>query len=124
MIRIRVRGSRKQLRGFLIRGHAGFGKAGEDIVCAGVSALATTALYGLSRYLPGKFSFSRSEEGLLFCKLHIGLLTKQEAHDAQVIFTVLLLGLEGVAREYGRYVDLALQEVKHHDEDESAAVCS
>ena len=104
MIRVSVKGTRENLRGFLIRGHAGFAEAGQDIVCAAVSALAATALLGLERYLPD--------------------LTEREAHDAQVILTVLLLGLEGVAEEYGRYIELALQEVKHHDEDESAAVRS
>lgn len=123
MIRVSVKGTRENLRGFLIRGHAGFAEAGQDIVCAAVSALAATALLGLERYLPGKFGRAVSEEGLIFCKLHPDL-TERETHDAQVILTVLLLGLEGVAEEYGRYIELALQEVKHHDEDESAAVRS
>ncbi len=123
MIRVSVKGTRQSLRGFLIRGHAGFAEAGGDIVCSAVSALATTALLGLKRYLPGKFRYGVSQEGLIFCKLQEDL-TEREARDAQIILTVLLLGLESIAAEYGRYIDLALQEVKHHDEDESAAVRS
>ena len=39
------------LVGFIIKGHAGFADHGEDIVCAGASAIAQSALLGLQDLL-------------------------------------------------------------------------
>jgi len=40
-----------ELQGFIVEGHAGYAPAGEDIVCAGVSALVQTAVAGLKHFL-------------------------------------------------------------------------
>jgi len=41
-----------RITGFDISGHSGYDQWGRDIVCAGVSAVAQTALIGLLRHLP------------------------------------------------------------------------
>ncbi len=46
------------LVGFRIRGHAGFAEYGQDIVCAGASAIAQAAVLGLKDTLGSSVSFS------------------------------------------------------------------
>ena len=40
-----------KISGFSVTGHSGTAARGEDIVCAGVSALAQTALLGIGKHL-------------------------------------------------------------------------
>ncbi len=51
MIRITFTCQGSEIQGFSVEGHAGFAPEGEDIYCAGVSAIAqTTLLVWLSIY--------------------------------------------------------------------------
>jgi uncharacterized protein YsxB (DUF464 family) len=57
MIKIKiVRNSDQAMIGFSVTGHANTGPHGQDIVCAGVSALTQTAVLGLDRQLKKKNS--------------------------------------------------------------------
>ena len=106
MIRIRIEGSPGQVKGFLIWGHAGSRPAGRDIVCAGVSALATTCLLGLEAYLPDGFRFAVSGEGIMFCRLK-DTLSPDENNAAQVLLGTMVRGCVEICRENARYVDFA-----------------
>jgi uncharacterized protein YsxB (DUF464 family) len=92
--------------GFIAWGHAGYRRAGRDIVCAGVSALTTACLLGLEKYLPQGFYYRTSEDGFLFCRLKAGL-DGEGAQRAQVIIGTMLRGLEEICRSYKNCVDIA-----------------
>ena len=47
MIRVTLHSRGDQITGFECRGHAGFDRAGRDIVCAAVSVLTTTCVNAL-----------------------------------------------------------------------------
>ena len=52
MIRIEIFQNRDgKISGYEVTGHSGTANRGEDIVCAGVSALAQSALWGIGEYL-------------------------------------------------------------------------
>ena len=51
MIRITFTCQGSEIQGFSVEGHAGFAPEGEDIYCAGVSAIAQTTLLGLIKHL-------------------------------------------------------------------------
>ena len=56
MIKIEiVRNSDQAMVGFSVTGHANTAPHGQDIVCAGISALTQTAVLGLDRQLKKKF---------------------------------------------------------------------
>ena len=105
MIRISVKGSPDKIEGFLIRGHAGFATPGRDIVCAGVSAVATAALLGLVKRYPEEVRWRILEQGLIYCRLS-GRLAEDgpEARDAQVILDVMVLGLKSIQRQYPGFI--------------------
>lgn len=111
MITVRVLQGKSGIRGYKVKGHAGFAEEGQDIVCAGVSVLAQTAIIGLEQFLPGKYLYKIGRTGALECRLHHDL-TVQQDHDAQVILVTMLRGLEAIRQEYGEFIEIALQEVK------------
>lgn len=84
------------LCGFTVEGHAGFADYGQDIVCAGVSAIAQAALYGLQDIL-GDAVRSRMREG------YLEVLVPQDRAIEQgprAVLRTLELGLTAVHRSY------------------------
>ena len=74
-----------RLSGFTVVGHTGYAPEGEDIVCAGVSALSQTAVIIRS--------------GFLSARLPRGLRAKQR-YEAQIILRSVRQGLEDIAKAY------------------------
>ncbi|MCI9486290.1 MAG: ribosomal-processing cysteine protease Prp [Lachnospiraceae bacterium] len=77
-------------RGFRISGHAGYAGAGEDIVCAAVSALAQSTVNAIEAFTEDSFLCS-VEDGYLECSFS-GKVSK----ETKLLLNTLLLGLEGV----------------------------
>lgn len=96
------RDTRGLLRGFSIVGHTGSAPAGEDIVCAGVSALSQTAVNALEGVAGIKVSLHMSD-GYLGVRLPKGLDAKK-LYNAQVILRTVRQGLQGIAATYPQYV--------------------
>ncbi|MFC2468776.1 MAG: ribosomal-processing cysteine protease Prp [Negativicutes bacterium] len=70
MIRIDVfRLSDGKISGFRVHGHSGTAARGQDIVCAGISALAQAALLGIGEHLHRPLDFSVRPSGDLRMKL-------------------------------------------------------
>ncbi|KLU63160.1 hypothetical protein CEB3_c04430 [Peptococcaceae bacterium CEB3] len=86
------------IHGFELSGHAGFADPGEDVVCAGVSALSIAAVNGLEHFLSVPPQV-REETGFLACSL--GQVSGEELSRAQWILETLRLGLEGIRAAYG-----------------------
>ena len=88
MIRVKVfSNSDGKISGFTVTGHSDTAARGEDIVCAGVSSLAQTALLGLGEYLHRDLDYSVAS-GKLSMKLRCAPDSLTEA-----ILQTMLLGL-------------------------------
>ena len=107
-ITVFYRGSR--VEGFNAKGHSGFDEAGEDIVCAAVSALTQTAYLGLERYL-GSPTKVYQKDGELRISLPEGLSPEDEER-AELILGTMLLGLRSVEENYSDYLKIVKKEVK------------
>ena len=83
-------------------GQAGFAEPGEDIVCAGVTALVVTALIGLKR-VAGHPHEGRARSGKAWCRLLPGG-TPESRLKAQAILETTVLGLKDIAKDYKDYV--------------------
>ena len=77
-------------RGFRISGHAGFGEAGEDIVCAAVSVLAQNTVNAIEAFTEDLFHCS-VEDGYLDCSFS-GNVSK----ETKLLLNTMLLGLESI----------------------------
>ncbi|MBO5371769.1 MAG: ribosomal-processing cysteine protease Prp [Lachnospiraceae bacterium] len=97
-----------QYKGFDCLGHAGYADAGEDIICAGVSALVINTINSIDCYTDEKFSFDSDEEtGKIIVKFK-----KPAGHDADLFMKSLVLGLQGIQKNYGdEYITLNFKEV-------------
>jgi len=106
MIRIRIKGVKGQIESFLIWGHARYARRGADIICAGVSAVATTAVMGLAESFPGKVYYSILPQGLIYCRLSDDF-PEDRKNEAQAILAAMALGLKAIRRSHWDYIDLA-----------------
>ena len=88
MIKIKIfRNSLGKINGFKVTGHANTAPHGQDIVCAGVSVLAQTAILGVAKHLQREITYDVKEGNL-----ELNLLSdSDELTDA--IFETMLLGL-------------------------------
>ena len=97
-----------EYKGFNCIGHAGFGDAGEDIVCAAVSILVINTVNSLEELAEEEFSIvTNEEEGLIDCRF------KNVINDkSKLLIDAMILGLNGIRKQYGNsYLDLTIEEV-------------
>ena len=109
MTKITIFRNRDQVfSGFDCLGHAGYAEEGEDIVCAGISALVINTINSLGVYTKEKFSTDSDEEtGMI--RLRFDAPT---GHDADLLMKSMVLGLQGIQNTYGNdYIILTFKEV-------------
>ncbi|MCR4420822.1 MAG: ribosomal-processing cysteine protease Prp [Clostridia bacterium] len=114
MIRVDLYYRRGRPVGLVVRGHAGYGPHGRDIVCAAVSALAQTAVLALERLL-GLKPRVRVEDGYLECFL-AGGGEGDPPPEAGLIFEVAALGLAEIRRVHPGYLVIHRREQTDRDE--------
>jgi len=96
------------IKGFRVKGHAGYSTAGEDIVCSAVSAIVFTALGGLDE-LAGFRNFTE-HDGFLECHVPDNLEETQK-HIADIILKTMAIGLRQIEADYGKYIRIKYEEV-------------
>ena len=89
------------LSGFDCRGHADFADAGEDIVCAAVSALTQGTLNGLLNVLNEK-------DGVLTASL--GDVPENKRAGAQLLLKTLVSALQMIEADYARHIRVIFKE--------------
>ncbi|HYF91397.1 MAG TPA: ribosomal-processing cysteine protease Prp [Symbiobacteriaceae bacterium] len=85
-----------------VAGHTDYAERGEDIVCAGVSALVVTCLIGLKKVARHPHA-GKARAGSMYCRLLPGG-TPDSAARAQAILETTVLGLQDIARDYHQFV--------------------
>ena len=92
------------LTGYRAQGHTGYAEAGEDIVCAAVSALTQTTLNGLQNVLKAPVLFEIDDEAALLEARLTPQATEAQVEAAQLLLETLLEGLRAIERSYPRNV--------------------
>ena len=87
-------------------GHTGYGEAGEDIVCAGISTLIQSALLGLLQVVGINVKYTVDEKTDTIRFVLPENLTATERHDADVVLNTMLCGLKDFYTEYSDYINL------------------
>lgn len=93
---------------FTIKGHAGYGKYGSDIVCAAVSAIAYTALGALEE-LAGIKNYTE-RDGYLKCSLPVNI-AGDARYRAGIILDAMVIGLKQIEYSYDKFVTVVDEEV-------------
>ncbi|AOZ91901.1 ribosomal-processing cysteine protease Prp [Paenibacillus crassostreae] len=103
MIVVRIfRNHSRLIHSFKIKGHANYAKAGEDIVCAGVSAVTVGTVN----------SIEALTEITLDCEMHNGFLSgiipllEDESTESkvQLLLESMVIMLNSIAESYGEYI--------------------
>ena len=98
----------KQYTGFRCIGHAGYANSGEDIVCAGVSALVINTLNAIEAFTDEKFQ-ARTEQRSGLIEVHF---QNPVGHDTELLLKTMILGLQDIQNNYGtEYSFLNFKEV-------------
>lgn len=92
---------------FKVKGHAGFAPEGQDIYCAGVSAVTQTALLGLLKNLSEEPRY-RIEKGCLECEIPISM-REEDTNKAQLILSTMEAGLISMQEAYGDYIRVLIR---------------
>lgn len=99
------RDARGRLSGYSIIGHAGSAPAGEDIVCAGISALTQTGVNALSAIAEARPRLHYGD-GFLSVRLP-ATLSRRQRHRARVILRTVEQGLYDMAAAYPEYMRIS-----------------
>jgi len=101
LIRVEVfRSADSLLRGFCVKGHAGYAPDGEDIVCSAVSSLTLAAAMGLSQ-VAGMIVEGGQKNGRLECRL-----LESPNEKSEMILATMLLGLQEIYRQYPKFIQI------------------
>lgn len=96
--------------GFDIKGHSGFAKAGEDIVCAAISILTINTVNSIDKFTDDRIE-AESSDGFLTARLR-----SFNDLSSQVLMESLVLGLENIQDEYGtKYLKVDYKEETQDD---------
>ena len=106
MITIKVRKKNGSYEEFISKGHAGYAEAGQDIVCAAVSALIITTVNSLEKFTDDKFDVQEKDG---FVSIHF---RNDLSERVMLLMDSLLLGLTEIAGSYNnRYLTVKVKEV-------------
>lgn len=109
MTEITVYYYRGRLVGFDAVGHTGYADAGEDIVCAAVSAITQTAAAGITELIKAPCALE-----IVDGELHLMLESSVEGElldKAELILGTMLLGLRSIETDYSDYLKVLKREV-------------
>lgn len=80
-----------------VRGHAGYAPHGQDIVCAGVTALTQTLVESLKTLTGNEIKYDMSPG-------RVDIEIENPDEDAQLLMDSFLVGIEMIADEFPEYV--------------------
>ena len=105
MITIKVRKKNGSYEEFISKGHAGYAEAGQDIVCAAVSALIINTVNSLEKFTDDNFDVHEKDG---FVSIHF---RNNLSERAMLLMDSLLLGLTEIAGSYNnRYLTVKVKE--------------
>ena len=110
MIRVTLRSQDECITGFDVKGHAGYAEAGQDIVCAAVSALTQSTLNGLRSVLKAPVMFDIDDQAATLQAELTPEATGEQVKQAQLLLVTLLEGLQAIERSYPRNVRIFFEE--------------
>ena len=106
MIRAKIRreSDTKRITGFRIEGHALFANRGNDIVCAGVSAVTVGTVNSVEAVAGVKLTV-RMEEGLLHADVPKSVSETQQS-SLQLLLESMVVMLQTIEESYGKHIRL------------------
>jgi uncharacterized protein YsxB (DUF464 family) len=89
-------------------GHAEFAEYGQDIVCAGASAVSFGAINAIMALTQVEPVIKQSKSGMLECIIPKSLPEDQD-HKVQLLLQGMIVSLQTIEQEYGEYIKINFQ---------------
>lgn len=104
MTRVIIRSADQMIREITITDHAGYAKAGKDIVCAGISSISIGALNALDELFPGQCILTMKGET-------IRIETQSSEAALQTCLQMLIIQLKSVQEVFPGNIKITKKEV-------------
>lgn len=89
-------------------GHADYARKGQDIVCAGASAVSFGSLNAVMELTGVKPDIRQSDGGFLECRFPDDL-PADAAEKVQLLMEGMVVSLKTIERDYGTYIQITFQ---------------
>ncbi|WP_096198880.1 ribosomal-processing cysteine protease Prp [Bacillus sp. FJAT-45350] len=108
MITVEVeRNQNKTISSFSMSGHADAGPYGQDIVCAGASAVSFGTVNAIAELCDVKLDIEMEDDGgFLRCSVPQGL-DEQTYEKVQLLLSGMVVSLNSIAAEYGKHIKIS-----------------
>ncbi|RLQ98068.1 ribosomal-processing cysteine protease Prp [Falsibacillus albus] len=107
MIRVNInRASTGRIHSFTMEGHADFAGHGQDIVCAGASAVSFGAINAVLSLTSAEPAIEQSSDGgFLSCTIPDDLPDEVD-NQVQLLMKGMVVSLQTIERDYGKYIKI------------------
>ncbi|MGG1677568.1 ribosomal-processing cysteine protease Prp [Neobacillus sp. NRS-1170] len=109
MIRITInRTDAGTIHSFIMSGHANFAEHGEDIVCAGASAVSFGTVNAIEALTGVTADVKQGNGGFLEC-VYPENLSDETAEKVQLLLEAMVVSLQGIEKEYGKHIKITFK---------------
>jgi len=110
MIRITItRTESGNIQSFTMSGHANFANHGEDIVCAGASAVSFGTVNAIEVLTGVVADAKQGEGGFLECVFPENL-SDATGEKVQLLLEAMVVSLQGIEKEYGKHIKITFKK--------------
>ncbi|WP_335869210.1 ribosomal-processing cysteine protease Prp [Bacillus sp. 2205SS5-2] len=111
MIRVAItQTSEGRIQSFTMDGHANFAEHGQDIVCAGASAVAFGSVNAILALTGIEPVIEQSPDGGFLCFQLPETLSEKEDEQVQLLLKGMVVSLETIERDYKKYMKLTFKQ--------------
>ncbi|MFD2446210.1 ribosomal-processing cysteine protease Prp [Bacillus sp. CGMCC 1.16607] len=93
---------------FTLSGHAQFANRGQDIVCAGVSAVSFGAVNSVIALTGIEPMIEQGKDGFLRCELPSNL-SEETQMKVQLLLEGMVVSLQTIEKDYGKHIKITFQ---------------
>lgn len=98
-----------RVRSFTMSGHALFANHGNDIVCAGASAVSFGAVNSIIALTGVQPEIEQGEDGFLRCVIPENL-PEDVQEKVQLLLEGMIVSLQTIERDYGKYIKITFKK--------------
>ena len=110
MIRMTIKRTKAGfIHSFTLEGHADFANHGEDIVCAGASAVSFGAVNSVVKLTGVKPVIDMKESGFLHCTIPENLSDEVQA-KVQLLLEGMVVSLQTIEQDYGSHIKITFKQ--------------
>ena len=110
MIRIAINRTKAgSIHSFTLEGHAGFADHGEDIVCAGASAISFGTVNAVMKLTGVKPAIDMGESGFLKCTIPENL-PEEVQEKVQLLLEGMVVSLQTIEQDYGSHLKITFKQ--------------